>query len=338
MIKKVFKWLGITAIVLLVGVIAIAGIGSSLSLARDYTHTRNTQALPLFSSELATGISTGIVRIAANGYEFRARIAGNDQDGPTVILLHGFPVTSAMWEPIIPPLANAGYRVIAFDQRGYSPAARPRDADAYAIENLVSDVIAIADATGAEQFHLVAHDWGSAVGWVTVMQHPDRVLSWTGLSIAHPAAFADALENDPEQQANSSYFALFTMPLVPETLFTFNNLTLLINGVYAGMQASQIEEYLAVFSEPYALTAALNWYRQMQGSLAGSSEISPEIDTPTLFIWGRNDPTAGQAAVDGQERYIRGPYRRLDLDGEHWLVTNHSPEITQALLQHLESY
>jgi pimeloyl-ACP methyl ester carboxylesterase len=103
------------------------------------------------------------------------------------------------------------------------------------------------------------------------------------------------------------------------------------------MQASQIEEYLAVFSEPYALTAALNWYRQMGESLAGSSELSPEIDTPTLFIWGRNDPTAGQAAVDGQEKYMRGPYRRLDLDGEHWLVTNHSAEITQALLQHLGS-
>ena len=62
-----------------------------------------------------------------------------------------------------------------------------------------------------------------------------------------------------------------------------------------------------------------------------------KMKTPTLFIWGNNDPSAGQAAVDGQEIYMKGPYRRLDLDGEHWLVTNHAAEITQALLQHLGS-
>ena len=258
MIKKIFKWLGITVIVLLVSVIAIASIGSSLSLDRDYTHTRLTDALPLLSAELGRGNASSIVRIEANGYEFRTRVAGNIRGRPTVILLHGFPVTSAMWEPIIPSLADAGYRVIAFDQRGYSPGARPQESSAYAIENLVADVIAVADAVGADKFHLVGHDWGSAVGWTTVMQHPDRLLTWTGLSIAHPAAFTEALANDPEQQASSGYFALFTMPLVPETLFTFNNLALLKSGVYAGMGASQIEEYLAVFSEPYALTAALN--------------------------------------------------------------------------------
>ena len=330
--KRILKWLVISVAVLLLAVIAIVGIGSSLSLDRDYTHTKNTAALPLFSTDVAAGM----VRINANGYQFRARIAGNTQDAPTVILLHGFPVTSAMWEPIISPLADAGYRVIAFDQRGYSPGARPLDPSAYVLPNLVSDVIAIADATGAEKFHLIGHDWGSAVGWNTVMQHPDRILSWTGISIAHPAAFADALHNDPDQQARSGYFALFTMPLVPEALFTFAVLTVL-KGAYAGMTASQQEEYLAVFSEPKALTSALNWYRQMGESFVSSPELSLEIATPTLFIWGNNDPSAGRVAVEGQEKYLTGPYRMLELDGEHWLLTSHSAEISQAVLEHLAS-
>ena len=303
-----------------------------MSLDRDFKHTKNTATLPLFSSE----ISTGMVRINANGFEFRARIAGNVQGVETVILLHGFPVTSAMWEPIITPLANAGYRVIAFDQRGYSPGARPKDPAAYAIPNLVSDVIAIAEAVNAEKFHLIGHDWGAVVGWNTVMDHPDRVMSWTGLSIAHPAAFADALQNDPDQQARSGYFTLFTMPLVPEALFTFNDL-MVLTGAYSGMRESQIEEYRAVFSEPGALTAALNWYRQMGASFVSSPEVNLEISTPTLFIWGNNDPSAGRVAVDGQEKYLKGYYRRIELDAQHWLVTSHSDEIVQAVLEHLRS-
>ena len=154
MIKKILSWAVIIVLGLVVSIIAIVGIGSSMSLDRDFKHTKNTATLPLFSSE----ISTGMVRINANGFEFRARIAGNVQGVETVILLHGFPVTSAMWEPIITPLANAGYRVIAFDQRGYSPGARPKDPAAYATPNLVSDVIAIAEAVNAEKFHLIGHD------------------------------------------------------------------------------------------------------------------------------------------------------------------------------------
>lgn len=332
MILKILKWSVLTVIVLLLTVSVFAVISSSLSLDRDYTHTNNTDSLSLLSSDT----SSGIVRIDANGFEFRARVAGIDQDGPTVILLHGFPVTSAMWEPLITPLADAGYRVIAFDQRGYSPGARPAETSAYAMPNLVSDVIAIADAVGAEKFHLIGHDWGSAVGWNTVIEHTDRVLSWTGLSIAHPSAFADALQNDPDQQARSRYFLLFIMPFIPETLFTFNNLFIL-NGAYVGMLPSQQEEYRLVFSEPGALTSALNWYRQMGSSFESSQPDDVEISTPTLFIWGNDDPSAGRAAVDAQEKYMKGPYRLLELDGDHWLVTGHSAEIIQAVLEHLGS-
>ena len=239
-----------------------------------------------------------------------------------------------MWEPIIPSLADAGYRVIAFDQRGYSPGARPEDQSAYAIPNLVGDVIAIADAVGADKFHLIGHDWGSAVGWSTVMQHADRILTWTGLSIAHPVAFGEALQNDPDQQSRSGYFALFATPLVPEALFTFNDLMILM-GAYQGMRSEQQAEYRAVFSEPHALTSALNWYRQMGASPADVSNVKPDISTPTLFIWGNNDPSAGRAAVDGQEKYMKGPYSKLELNADHWLVTSHATEIAQAVLAHL---
>lgn len=336
MVLKIAKWLVIVVAGLVLGIVIVFGIGSSMSLDRDYTHTKKTSALPLLSADSATGI----VRIKANGYEFRARVAGlthSVEDAATVILLHGFPVTSAMWEPIIQPLADAGYRVVAFDQRGYSPGARPEDPAAYIVPNLVSDVIAMADAVGAEKFHLIGHDWGSAIGWNTVMLHPERILSWTAVSIAHPVAFGEALQNDPDQQARSSYFALFTTPYLPEALFTFNNLAMLM-GLYADMTPEQQQEYREVFSEPGALTSALNWYRQMGASLADTSSLNPSIDIPTLFIWGNKDESAGRVAVEGQAKYIKGPYRELELDGGHWLMAQHAEAIIPAVLEQLASY
>jgi len=330
---KILKRVGISVAALALIIVAVAFFGSWLSLDRDYNHTNEASSLPMLSDET----STGIVQVPANGFNFRARVAGLDQDGPVVILLHGFPVTSAMWSPLMEPLADAGYRAIAFDQRGYSPGARPEDLSAYGIDNLVSDVLAIADAMGSEQFHLIGHDWGAGVGWSTVLQHPDRILSWSGLSIAHPAAFADALENDPDQQARSGYFTLFSMPLVPETLFTFSNLAVL-EGLYGSMPQESKQEYLNAFSEPGALTAALNWYREAGSTLTNPTEVNNEVDIPTLFIWGNQDTSAGRVAVEGQEKYMRGPYRFLELDADHWLVSSHPDEVVEAVVSHLNAH
>jgi pimeloyl-ACP methyl ester carboxylesterase len=328
----IFKWIIFIVIVLVIGIVIMLSIGSFMSLDRQYTHTKKTETAPLLSEK----VTAGIVRIEANGHAFRARVAGLDRapaEAPTVILLHGFPVTSAMWEPLISPLSKAGYRVIAFDQRGYSPGARPKDPTAYTVPNLVSDVIAIADAVGAEQFHLMGHDWGAAVGWGTVMQHPKRTLSWTGISIAHPAAFADAVQNDPDQRSRSRYFLLFITPYLPEALFTFNNLAML-KGLYESVVMDQKQEYLEVFSEPGALTAALNWYRQMKTQTI-AQQLTPEIHTPTLFIWGNKDPYVGAAAIEGQAKYMKGPYNKLELDGGHWLVERNSERVIPAVLEHL---
>lgn len=321
---------GLVGVVLVL--VLVAGIGSYLSLDSNFKHSKQSAALPLFSQS-STFIDSELLRIQANGLEFRARVAGNESERPTVILLHGFPATSAMWKPLISPLVSNGYRVVAFDQRGYSPGARPLDEAAYALPNLVDDVLAIADAVGAQTFHLVGHDWGAVVGWATVLEHPDRVLSWTGLSIAHPQAFSEALLNDPDQQARSSYFTLFNTPIVPEILLTFNDLALL-SAAYEGMDAENIAEYLAVLSEPRALSSALNWYRQM-GNLSDRIDAAPETAVPTLFIWGNNDAAVGRAAVLDQARYMKGPYKVIETEGEHWLMTTHADQIISEVLEHI---
>jgi pimeloyl-ACP methyl ester carboxylesterase len=332
MIIKTIKWILLAFIALLATTVVVLTVGSELSLDHEREHSRETLALSSFSTESADGL----VRIDANGYEFRARVAGfqDRADKPAVVLLHGFPVTSAMWEPLIEPLVNAGYRVLAFDQRGYSPGARPTDYESYRIDILSDDVLAVADAAGLDSFHLAGHDWGAIAGWVTVMRRPQRILSWTALSIAHPAAFGEAMQNDPDQRARSSYFLLFSMPWLPQTLFSFNGFSML-KAVYGPMSDSQREEYLRVFAEPGALSAAFNWYRAAMRGANDNDGQRNDVATPTLFIWGINDQAAGRVAVEAQEKYMQGPYRKIELDTGHWVMETHGEEITAAMLKHL---
>ncbi len=327
---RIIKWTLIIGLAIVLLLLAALGIGSRLALDQSQSYTRAASALPAFDKT-----SNGIVLIDTDKGPFRARVRNLDGEGETVILLHGFPVTSAMWEPLLDPLAASGYRVVAFDQRGYSPGVRPEDAAEYAIDQLVADVLRIADRVGAERFHLAGHDWGAAVGWTTVMAHPQRIRSWTGLSIAHPAAFTDAVANDPDQRSRSSYFALFATPWLPEALMSFNSFAML-RDVYTPMPDTALDEYLALFSEPGALTAALNWYRQM--AAGGVEPTSPAIDTPTLFIWGNDDPSAGRVAVDGQAAYMQGPYKRFELNGGHWLMETHANAIVPMVIAHIAEF
>ena len=101
---------------------------------------------------------------------FSADVAGPD-DGPPVLLLHGFPQSRHTWRDVLPTLAAAGFHAVAPDQRGYSPGVRPAEVDAYATPRLVADVLDIADALDAERFHLVGHDWGGQVAWLTAAHH-----------------------------------------------------------------------------------------------------------------------------------------------------------------------
>src|SRR5688572_5632939 len=118
------------------------------------------------------------IQLAVGDETFDARVAG-PEDGDVVLHLHGFPQTSWSWRAQLDALGAAGYRAVAPDQRGYSAGARPADVERYAIPNLVADVLGIADALGAERFHLVGHDWGAAVAWQVAGRHQARLRSLT---------------------------------------------------------------------------------------------------------------------------------------------------------------
>jgi len=274
--------------------------------------------------------------IAANGFTFHCRECG-PEGGEPVILLHGFPESSRMWTPLLPVLAEAGYRVLAPDQRGYSPGARPEGIDNYRYANLASDVTALADAVGFERFHLVGHDWGAGAGWAVVARSPERIASWAALSVPHVAAFGRAIREDEDQAKRSTYITFFQQPGVAEAALSANDFEGLKN-VWSASSEEEKAEYLALFSQPGALTAALNWYRGSRGIDPDDPEVQfGDVTTPTLLVWGNRDQAIGRKGVEDAAAYMKGPYKFVELDAGHWLIQEKPDEVIAELTGHLKA-
>ena len=333
--KRILKILVAVVLLVVIGVAAVVWIGSYASLDRDFTHTQLTNALDAFQPHRSTQATPVLSRIESGPFTFRARTAGFGGTQGNVILLHGFPESSAMYEPMIPVVARAGYQVVAFDQRGYSPGARPTQPAQYTIDKLVRDVFAVADTVGFDDFHLVGHDWGAAVGWQIVFARSPRVRSWTALSIPHLGAYANAIITDPDQQGRSRYIGFFRTPWIPETVFTFNGLAMMRTAMYATHRDEIVAEYVSIFSEPGALTAALNWYRASELT-AGAGNV--DVSIPTAFIWGNQDPVVGDRSVETQDRYFEGNLTVTEFDTGHWLMETEADAVTGAVLNHLNAH
>jgi pimeloyl-ACP methyl ester carboxylesterase len=273
--------------------------------------------------------------VGANGLTFTVRHAGPDGGRP-IILLHGFPQTSACFDQTTVALGRAGYRVLAPDQRGYSPGARPPAVADYGLVQLVSDVLALADASGMESFDLVGHDWGGMVGWWVAARHPDRVRTFTAVSTPHPAALASALADDADQAQRSSYLEVFRQADVPERLLLGDDGGSGLQLVFAdsAFDPAAVSAYIAVLSAPGALTAALNWYRA--NDLHAHPDLGPVV-VPTMYVWSTEDIALGRRAAEATADQVTGPYRFEELEGvSHWIPDVAADSLNRLLLDHLD--
>mgnify|MGYP000359630084 FL=1 len=272
--------------------------------------------------------------VSVDELTFTCRVSGMENDGEAVILLHGFPETSRMYYDLIPVLVSEGFKVVAPDQRGYSPGARPSKISDYSIDKLSQDVIDIADAFQFEKFHLIGHDWGSAVGWVTVAFHSDRVISWTALSVPHLDAFFKAMNNNPEQQRKSQYIKFFKKPILPEFYFSIFGYKYL-RDIWRKSSKEEIEKYLEVFKQKGALKASLNWYR---ANMKNDDKSIGDIAAPTLIIYGLKDMAIGEESVDESVKYLKGYYKIEKLETGHWLIQESFEAVSKSIINHLTNY
>lgn len=267
---------------------------------------------------------------------FDARVAGPD-DGETVFLLHGFPETSYEWRRQLTALGRQGFRAIAPDQRGYSAGARPADVSAYAVTNLVADVVGMADAVGADRFHVVGHDWGSAVAWAVAGIASKRVISLLAISVPHPDAFAEVLADKTScQYSASSYFDFFTTP--GATDFFVSNDYQGLRGTYAGVAPEDVDVYVAELGRD-SIDAGLNWYR---ANVANRNLTAPKLGpivVPTVFVWSDGDTFLCRDGADLTAKFVTADYRLEVIPGvNHWVADNAPDALNAILLPHLDKY
>jgi pimeloyl-ACP methyl ester carboxylesterase len=102
--------------------------------------------------------------------------------GPAVVLCHGFPELAYSWRHQIPALAEAGFRAIAPDQRGYGESDRPEPIEAYDLEHLAADLESLLDALEIERAVFAGHDWGGFVAWAMPILYPERTAGVIGVN------------------------------------------------------------------------------------------------------------------------------------------------------------
>ena len=266
---------------------------------------------------------------------FDVRVDG-PEDGRPVLLLHGFPQTSACWAAVTPLLTEAGLRTYAPDQLGYSPGARPDEVGAYAVQNLAQVTADLMTALEIPVADVVGHDWGANVAWAVAGWHPDRVRSLTAVSVPHPAAYTAAFRVDPEQKERSSYIRLFWQQGKAEEVLLADDarrLRRMYDVENSGISPETVDEYVAVLSAPGALTAALNWYRAMS-----SDARVDKVQVPTTYVWSDADVAIGRTAAEACEQFVTGDYRFVALPGiTHWIPEQAPEQLAAAILDRVAS-
>lgn len=243
--------------------------------------------------------------LTANGLRFHA-LADGPEDGPLVVLLHGFPELSLSWRHQLPALAGAGYRAVAPDQRGYGETELRGP---YDLLTLAADVAGIVRALGRERAVVVGHDWGGAAAWTVAHVHPGVVERLVVLNCPPPSVLSDELLRNRKQLRRSSYLFFFQLPALPERQLSRDGARQVQRALVAGAHVhdawtdEELAVYRAAFTRPGRAKAALDWpraaFRHPLRTRRAASR-SP-IAAPTLILWGVHDRFLGLELIDREK-------------------------------------
>ena len=313
--------------------------------------------------------------IESNG--LRMRIAEAGDSGPLVLLAHGWPESWYSWRHQIAFLADAGYRVVAPDMRGYGETDAPANVDDYDIVHLAGDMVGILDALGEETAIMVGHDWGSIVAWNTVLMHPQRFTALIAMSVPYGgrspqspmvgwrAAFGDNFyyilyHNEAGGVAEAEYDSdprglisrLYLSPNSPRQAPTITDPARAAGGWIGRLGApmglpdwltQKDLDYVVGQFEMAGFRGGVNYYRNFHRNWEITEHLSDtKIEVPTLFIAGEQDVVIGGASreqLSNSMRRVVTDLRDVILipDVGHWLQQEAAQETNEAMMEFLNS-
>ena len=290
--------------------------------------------------------------------------------GPAVVLCHGFPELWYSWRHQLPALAEAGYRAIAPDQRGYGGTDRPEAIEDYDIVHLTDDMLGLLDALGEESAVFVGHDWGSPVVWNLALRAPEKVRGVVGMSVpflprgpvdpvqALDALFADQFfyilyfqqpgvaDQDLGRDTRDTLRRFYAAISAEATAEAFRPLpregTTLRDwlpepGALPGwLSQADLDLYVTEFTRT-GFTGGLNWYRNLKRNWERTEDLDGrKVEVPALFIAGERDPVIAMFPTAAMPEWVpdlRGTV--MVPETGHWTQQERPSEVNAALLDFL---
>jgi pimeloyl-ACP methyl ester carboxylesterase len=259
-------------------------------------------------------------------------VVGVRGEGPTILLLHGWPDTSALWDDVGSRLVDAGYRVAAPDLRGCGRSTKPRTVAEYQMHVLMGDVAAVIDELGAGPVVLVGHDWGAALAWAVAAHLPTRVSHLVVLSVGHPTAFRSA---GLDQQMRSWYTLLFNVEGLGEAFLRQRD----YEAMRTWLRHPRVDQVIA--ERDGQMTTHLLWYRANlpPDAFVTDPPVLPAIVAPTLGVWSSRDLALTESQMTNSAAYCANgfTYRRLEGPG-HWTPLEVPDDVAAAIVEFLHAH
>lgn len=301
---------------------------------------RRLSSLPLVIGAVMTPshLPAEVTLRRVNGMTLEVAEAGA-ADGPLVILLHGFPDLWQGWHYQIPPLVEAGFRVLLPNQRGYGKSDKPGAIAAYDLDVLAQDIVGLADSEGRPTFSVVGHDWGGIVAWWVAAQFPPRVERLAVLNAPHPGAFKKYVLRHPTQLLRSTYVGFFQLPWLPETMLSVCDYQLMLRMIQTTSRPGTFDQtdhgYLIDgWSQPGSLRGMLNYYRAIVRR--STQSLQRPVAQPALILFGTNDPAEEPGLARASQAYCDDS-RLIELnEGYHWIQREEPGRVNAALLSFME--
>ena len=296
--------------------------------------------------------------ISVNGIELEVFEAGRQNVGKPIVLCHGWPEHAFSWRHQVPALVEAGYHVIAPNQRGYGNSSRPSEVTDYDINHLAGDLVALLDHYGYKDATFVGHDWGAMVTWWLALLHPSRVTGIIALAVPYQVRgerpwiewmeevlggdyyfvhfnrqprVADAILDENAAQFLGNIFRK-NVPNIPEPGMAMINLARAKAPQGAPvMSETELGVFIASF-ESSGFTGSINWYRNLDRNWHLLANADPIIQQPTLMIYGNQDVIP---KFEGLSAFV--PHvEEVSLDYGHWIQQEKPQEINEAILKWLD--